>query len=598
MGFDLMLYLVKSLDIRVVIFISIFSIIIVLLVSFLLISQIIRINKEKNINLLMKNGFNNFSTLIFDLKFRKITCLNIKKKEKIKEISLDTFTNNLSEKDSKEFLFFLDTLFENAYNSDSKESTFLGNIKQKGGKKETQLLYLFHATHIFKKEKIIYFNVYELKYLGNNKKQKNVLINKSKKLTYEIQDIKLLFNQDYFIRGNAYLIHVYDIDGGINTKINKTILDYMVLDCIHKAFRFIPSIIYFSIEEDGHSSIIISDSKQLTSFQLMRLVDFLEQRIEEMFEINSLEKNYDFRIVASKYNELSNNFDEAIKTLFDIERFIEDDKKKTLVYKKQSSEIQTIDSSYRSEIDRILKGRALEISFRPIVHITSKRVMTYGFLYYLSLNNSNFSSFDDFKKTAEKFQRKKDAFSLEARKVISTFISYKETTNVKLAYPINLEDVSYINQIFSHISRINEANLILSFQNNEFIDIEDNDINLRFINNLSTKGYECGLIIKPDDYTLKENIYNLFDVFFFDLSDIKNLKQNSREFFKIHSLLEKFVKYKKPLITINVSSKTAIELLVKSGITYFSSDALSPKSPMLLPLDQKIIKKLLNMYKK
>ena len=41
----------------------------------------------------------------------------------------------------------------------------------------------------------------------------------------------------------------------------------------------------------------------------------------------------------------------------------------------------------------------------------------------------------------------------------------------------------------------------------------------------------------------------------------------------------------------------AIEILVKSGVEYFSSDVISAKSQMLLPLDKKICKKLLNMYK-
>ena len=157
--------------------------------------------------------------------------------------------------------------------------------------------------------------------------------------------------------------------------------------------------------------------------------------------------------------------------------------------------------------------------------------------------------------------------------------------------------LKYTSTIFSHIGNINEANLVLTFLNNEFIDSDDDDYYVTLIKSLKEKGYECGLKVSLNDYTLKEGIYNLFDMFFFDLHGIKNFKQNTREFLSIHSLLEKFLKYKKPLILINCPSWNSIELLAKSGITYFSSDVITPKSPMLLPLDKKATKKLLNMYK-
>ena len=46
------------------------------------------------------------------------------------------------------------------------------------------------------------------------------------------------------------------------------------------------------------------------------------------------------------------------------------------------------------------------------------------------------------------------------------------------------------------------------------------------------------------------------------------------------------------MVGIEGLNMQSIELLVKSGLEYFSAECISPKSPMLLPLDKKISRKL------
>jgi len=130
------------------------------------------------------------------------------------------------------------------------------------------------------------------------------------------------------------------------------------------------------------------------------------------------------------------------------------------------------------------------------------------------------------------------------------------------------------------------------------IDFEDDLTYIHTIKNIQTKGYECGIIITQNDYTLKDSTYNLFNYFIFDLSSITTIKSNSREFMNLHSNLEKFVKFNKPIVCINVYSWAIMELLIKSGINYVSSKEINGGSTLLLPLEKKAERKLTTMMRK
>ena len=149
----------------------------------------------------------------------------------------------------------------------------------------------------------------------------------------------------------------------------------------------------------------------------------------------------------------------------------------------------------------------------------------------------------------------------------------------------------------AHFSGVSEISIVLCFESSEFIDSEDDLDLLKKLKLLQEKGYELALFTRSDDYILKSKTYAIFDYFFFNSEVESNVKYNSASFLKAHRFLDKIVKYNAIIVSYDAPNMQAIELLVKSGIEYFSSDALSPKSSMLLPFDKKLSKKLLNMYK-
>ena len=61
--------------------------------------------------------------------------------------------------------------------------------------------------------------------------------------------------------------------------------------------------------------------------------------------------------------------------------------------------------------------------------------------------------------------------------------------------------------------------------------------------------------------------------------------------------LGKLSKYNKIIVSYEAPTLFIVEMLVKSGIEYFSCDAIEKKENIPKPIDKKIEKRLLRMYK-
>ena len=73
------------------------------------------------------------------------------------------------------------------------------------------------------------------------------------------------------------------------------------------------------------------------------------------------------------------------------------------------------------------------------------------------------------------------------------------------------------------------------------------------------------------------------------------LKKNNFSRLSLRSLIESLLKYKQPIIATGLEGWQSVELMIKSGVTLVSSEAISPSSEMILPVDKKKIKKLADL---
>ena len=105
-------------------------------------------------------------------------------------------------------------------------------------------------------------------------------------------------------------------------------------------------------------------------------------------------------------------------------------------------------------------------------------------------------------------------------------------------------------------------------------------------------------MLKDKDLLLDDVIYHLFDYFVVGSAMLGAIRKNNHIRLSTYTLLESLLKYDKPIIATDLESWQAVELIIKSGIKYISSDVLTPTNDMLLPLEKKKMEKVISMAEK
>jgi hypothetical protein len=104
------------------------------------------------------------------------------------------------------------------------------------------------------------------------------------------------------------------------------------------------------------------------------------------------------------------------------------------------------------------------------------------------------------------------------------------------------------------------------------------------------------LLLSGKSLMLDASIYGKCDAFFVDFADSAdetNMDTKIRS--ELHALVEKLLKYGRPIIANSVMSWNAIELLVGSGLSYLSSDVFAPYETIFKPLNDKNVERIAQM---
>ena len=159
-------------------------------------------------------------------------------------------------------------------------------------------------------------------------------------------------------------------------------------------------------------------------------------------------------------------------------------------------------------------------------------------------------------------------------------------------------DIDHMVSILPHIPQVKDANLVLVFDEQE---VNENSSQLDLLNASLMKfhqmGFDIALLLQDKNLLLDSSVYTNFDYFVAGASMLNEIKKNNRIRLSIHTLIEQLLKYKKPIIATDLEGWQSIELIIKSGINYISSEAVAASNDMLLPVDKKKMEKLIQMDK-
>lgn len=253
--------------------------------------------------------------------------------------------------------------------------------------------------------------------------------------------------------------------------------------------------------------------------------------------------------------------------------------------------------SYRTEVERIIHDNKIRTRFRPIYSVQEEKV--FGYLMKSEPINTYFDSMDDLHDYAARTGDDHDLFATIARNSVPVFVNEVKDPDSLLFYNVRVEDRDFMLSVFARLKAAKSTHIVFLFK--------ESDIRAHFDSNhpedivsdmkqIKAKGFHVGLLLEEGELGLPASTYSAYDYFVcsFRFAGIAtNMDAKIRS--KLHSLVEKLLRYNKPIIASDIEGWDAIEIIVRSGLKYISSEFFAPYDPMLNPIPNKSMKKVRDM---
>ena len=235
------------------------------------------------------------------------------------------------------------------------------------------------------------------------------------------------------------------------------------------------------------------------------------------------------------------------------------------------------DVVYRSAFSKILEGKSLACQFQPIINPSTGR--TFGYHTKTALKNSTFEDMRELKLYASRHNLTSQLVIEYINNTINEFNEIGERgPYTRIFIDINPNEVLDVISAIPHIEKPNNIDLVFIINETEIDVDEANDrAFLAGLHALKQAGPELAILLENDQFPELSELYKRFDFFIPPNVRIehRNKDENYAPVFYTR-LLEKLLVFKKPVISINVQGWPRVELLIRLGIDYISSDEISP----------------------
>jgi len=336
------------------------------------------------------------------------------------------------------------------------------------------------------------------------------------------------------------------------------------------------------------STIILSDLRSAHKGQFMQIISAIRSEINSYLLISALQDQVDYTIGISENKRFPHEVDKLLSSVNSLSQGAREDNAKLMWYDEgKIFESGLTEENYHTEVERIISERKLKYGFRPIVNM--ERVNIFGYQSFVTPEDSFFGSISELKRYAVRTDDDRALFATIARNIISRFAQENSIESARLFFSINNFEKDYVNRTFAHISNIKDIHIVLVYSEQDLMELpkDSDDPLIAEIRTFKSKGYEVALELNDNDLTLSPMIYGLFDFFLADVNINLGNRTSQRTLLKFRSVVENLLKYHKPIIAVGVPTWDSVELLYKLGLTYISSEAISPLSENVLPLPAK-----------
>jgi len=523
---------------------------------------------------------NSLRVFIIDAKNDRVRYFNRSRLQRKKTSTITAFYNQFPANERDKIITWVGDLLDDTPNTPKYlEINVLINFNKKS------YFSLLQVTKVDHTKDIIYLESYILKYMYATK-TKNVKVRK-------------FLSREKFIA----CLNAYHQPKGVTFAIdffNKRTLEEEIPHLLFSQIKnvLVPYITpYRPMIEHGDNKLIISDLKISQRTNMLAFINTLRNEINRLLMISSETDTVGFSFGVAENKYFYNSIDSLIDSVVELSQVAKEDGKDFLIYeegKKINPEGDVL--HYRTEVERIIQDKKIRYTYQPIYNAAKSRML--GYQAHFEPLDSLFDSIDELKAYAIRTEDDKELFATIARNSISRFIQQRDGVSLKLFFPLSINEIGYVNRTFSHISSIKEANIVLIFSEPEILDLstEAMDSTIQLIKTFKSKGYEVALLIDQNEATLPSSAYEIFDFFMLSVSaHITNRKLQNRQLPSFQALIEKLLRYNRPILAIDIPTWSLVEYVIKLGIDIVSSDAIAPGDENILPLNKKSITKLKNM---
>lgn len=523
---------------------------------------------------------NSLRVFIIDAKNDRVRYFNRSRLQRKKTSTITAFYNQFPANERDKIITWVGDLLDDTPNTPKYlEINVLINFNKKS------YFSLLQVTKVDHTKDIIYLESYILKYMYATK-TKNIKVRK-------------FLSREKFIA----CLNAYHQPKGVTFAIdffNKRTLEEEIPHLLFSQIKnvLVPYITpYRPMIEHGDNKLIISDLKISQRTNMLAFINTLKNEINRFLLISSETDTVGFSFGVAENKYFYNSIDSLIDSVVELSQVAKEDGKDFLIFeegKKINPEGDVL--HYRTEVERIIQDKKIRYTYQPIYNAAKSRML--GYQAHFEPLDSLFDSIDELKAYAIRTEDDKELFATIARNSISRFIQQRDGVSLKLFFPLSINEIGYVNRTFSHISSIKEANIVLIFSEPEILDLSTDamDSTIQLIKTFKSKGYEVALLIDENEAALPSSAYEIFDFFMLSVSaHITNRKLQNRQLPSFQALIEKLLRYNRPILAIDIPTWSLVEYVIKLGIDIVSSDAIAPGDENILPLNKKSITKLKNM---
>ncbi len=550
------------------------------LISFVIVLIIIH-SKDRKFDVLLKDASNTIRIYILDLANDKVSYFNRSNLRKRYSIPLIDFYNHFQENEREDLISWVHDLIDK-----EKETSNFKEVHVISKNRKSNFYSLLQIEKVNYRKQLIYMNSFLIK--PSTYKKNNVRDNSYK---FSSQD---LFNKmvSSTSKGTTFAFNFYD-------KRNKDeeISRLIYLQFVNIFNNYISS--SRPMIEYGTHQIVVSELHSYSKQQLLQLIVSIKSDINTYLMISSLQDKIGYTIGVAENKYFVRETEKLVNTVVSLASTALEDEEEMLIYEKGRKLEGNSQEDYRTEVERIIRDKKIKYLFRPIINLEKCSIM--GYQSFAETEDSFFMNIKELKNYALRTEDDRSLFATIARNTITRFSLEKDSETVRLFFNLNNLEKNYVNRTLSHIQNIRDIHIVLVYSEDELVDLPENgdDDLVNEIRNFKSRGYEIALEISDNDLTLSSIIYGAFDFFMVDVNTNLKIgsKYSQRNLYNFRGLVERLLKYHRPIIAVDVPSWDSVELIDKLGINYISSDVVSMKSENVLPIPTKSAIRIKNIKK-